>query len=130
DNFATGLTVMGTAADATSTWFWPRLTADGSTKTWDVVADVCARVHDGKTGHIDDKVVDVAVARAGATATKFRAVYVSRFSTAFDETCALRLGDPEVMGLDVDTDHKTIYDVSNNQASLTDIPRGGGPCKL
>lgn len=80
-------------------------------------ADFCELKLDGKLAWVDDKISEMAMP-ANATKDKFRIVYTSRFSTAFDRDCLLLAGDTEVVALDVAGDTKTFYKVSKNPATL------------
>ena len=101
----------------------PRLAADGT--SFELVQGYCDRKRaDGTVGRIDDKIADLAL-NAQATQTKYRLAYVTRFTTKFDENCALKSADPEIMVVDVDGDKKVIKPLSLNRAPVTDAGRGG-----
>ncbi len=118
-------------ADGTAATFYiPRTTpTEGA---FEVAKDVCDMMRaDGTLGRPDDKVMDLVV-NANATEAKLRALYVTRFTAHFDETCRIKAGDPEVFGLDVVAGAATIQPVSNNRAPITDtpLPAGAAACAL
>ncbi len=106
----------------------PRVTADGV--NFEIAAGPCERTRaDATVGHVDDKMTELAVVR-NATPSKFRMVYVTRFSNKFDASCVLKSGDTEVMALDVDGETKTVTPVSGNQAPLVSDEPSGAACVL
>jgi hypothetical protein len=107
----------------------PRLTADA--QGFEVAADFCdSRRADDSVGRVDDR-IEAMVVNSAATATTHRVVYVSRFTSVFDKSCGLVLGDREIYGIDVTGDGKRIVPISSNRAPLTNADRGGeAPCVL
>ena len=108
----------------------PRTTTTAD--VFEVGKDVCDKTRaDTSIGRMDDKIVDV-VANANATAAKARMLYVTRFTTHFDDTCTLKAGDAEIFGLDITAAVAKIQPVSANRAPITDtdLPSGTAPCVL
>lgn len=100
----------------------PRLTADG--QGFEVASDFCDKKRgDDSIGRIDDRLTDMVV-NAGATEGVHRVVYVSQFSTAFNASCVLKVGDQELYGFDIKEGSKTVVPLSLNQAPLTSDGRG------
>jgi hypothetical protein len=115
--------VAGSSAVTAVKRYIPRMKAEDG--EWEVANGLCDTTRiDTTVGHLDDKVMSAVVA-SNATPAKFRAAYVTRFTYAFDASCILKTGDPEVMVMDVDGATKTIYPLSKNQASISDDDRGG-----
>lgn len=121
--YASGIAAL--AADASSsTLYVPRTTATEG--AFEVAKDYCDMTRaDASTGRADDKIVSV-VANGAATKDKFRALYVTRFTQHFDETCTLKAGDPEIYALEVNGTTKTIAPVSSNRAPIVDTRDANG----
>jgi hypothetical protein len=117
-------------ADGKPNFLSPRLTSADPLK-FEVTGGLCDRTREGLPfTRLDDRLMN-GVVNAGATATKYRIAYESKFSTHFDADCVLKGGDTEIYVLDVDGEQRWIRSVSRNQAVLTDDDRGSNaPCTL
>jgi hypothetical protein len=127
---AYGTFVVTTGVDGTgpTKYFTPRVA--GAEGGFDVLNDICVNARaDGTAGALDTRLSELAV-NAGATATTFRALYVTRFSMAFaGKDCSHRNGDTEVFALDVDGEKQTIQPVSAHSVELESL-NGENPCSL
>ena len=99
--------------------------------SFEVATGVCDRTRsDGSKAKVDDRIFALSV-NGAATATSFRAAYVTRFTTHYDGKCALVDGDQEIMALEVSATGKTINALSKNAATIADGDRSGQePCSL
>ena len=86
---------------------------------------------DGSSSRIDDQ-MSAAVLSRNATATAYRAAYVTRATTQLDATCNLVAGDTEVWLLDVTAEAKKFYPLSQNHAPTVKENAGlvQGACRL
>ena len=67
--------------------------------------------------------------RSQAGVARSRVAYVTQFSHRFCAGCVLKVGDQEVMALDVDGETRQVHPVSSNRAALGDTPQEP-PCQL
>jgi hypothetical protein len=125
-----GTFIVTTPADAAGVSGYYTPLVAGPDGGFDAITDICATTRaDGSVGVIDDRLSELKV-NGAASLTQFRALYVSRFSTAFAGTdCTHRNGDTEVYGLDVKDGAQKIYSVSNNLATLESL-NGETACSL
>ena len=86
---------------------------------------------DGSSSRIDDQ-MSAAVLNRNATATAYRAAYVTRATTQLDATCNLVAGDTEVWLLDATAEAKKFYPLSQNHAPTVKENAGlvQGACRL
>ena len=86
---------------------------------------------DGNLSHVDDQITAAVLSR-NATVTAYRTAYVTRATTQLDATCNLVAGDTEVWLLDVSTEAKKFYPLSQNHAPTVKENAGlvQGACKL
>lgn len=121
--FASAMMAVPTDAKTGPVIYVPRTNKDAT--GFEVAGDYCdVKRADASVGHIDAQ-VSGAVVNGGATSTKLRALYISRFTPHFDASCNLKIGDPEIYGLSIDGETKTIAPVSANAATIVDDDRGG-----
>ena len=128
-NFGAAISLTPTDGTTAPTFFVPRTAVTAG--AFDVATDFCdLKRSDGSVGRVDDHIV-AAVLNGAATATAFRAVYVTRFAPHFDVNCNLKVGDPEIYGMSIQGATKTIATVSVNPAPIVDGDRGTQqPCQL
>lgn len=128
-NLRYGTSFVQAAVDLSSfKRFLPRY--QGVNNSWQIANEYC----DGATGnqesiYIDDRITSFHL-NSGATAEKYRVLYVSAFSKAYDKQCRHLIGDPEIYGIEANNSEKKIYPVSSNAAKYESEARTDGekPC--
>ena len=114
--------------DKSITRMVPRLNAAGD--GFVMASDLCDNKDGEVRRRIDDRVTEMAFSSTSSAAS-FRMAYVTRISTKFDASCALKLGDPDIYVVDSTAGVKTIYHLSGNQVALENESRGDAPaCNL
>lgn len=135
DAFGASILVLGTDTKAVPARLNLRLKDEGETSptsyNYEVVDDICKRQRsESSFSRIDDKVADLVVATKQATATAFRAIFVTRFTPHFYGNCTLKAGDSELFALEVSDAAKNVYPLAPNPAPLVDDSPGSCALKL
>lgn len=145
EGFKTGTSLGLAPATPPTTEPAPVVNEDGTEDAvrWDVVSsrlvpryiaaesrfELATSLCDDATRRVDDKLQAIALSPS-ATATSYRLLYVTGFTTAFDEACQLKKGDAEVYAVEVDGETRTVTALSQNPAPITSSPRTGDACVL